>query len=171
MGEAAVTRRFFMGGLKGEPSVMPMRPPWALSEAEFASVCTGCGECQASCPQGVLRTDAHGFPIFSPTSNHCTFCGQCVENCAPKALSKAVDPVWSVSVTISGSRCLSEQGTICRSCGELCDEGAISFHPLGLGRWSARVDAEACTGCGACLPVCPSDALGLMSDAMKREAA
>ncbi len=171
MGGAAVTRRFFVGAVESRPPAAPVRPPWARAEVEFLSFCTSCGVCRDVCPQGVLRMDAQGRPVFDPMSSHCTFCGKCVEGCVPEALSKTIVPTWSVSVAVDGSQCLSEQGTICRSCGEQCEVEAISFRPLGRGRWAVGIDVVTCTGCGACLSVCPSKALGLRSRAVVPEAA
>jgi ferredoxin len=51
--------------------------------------------------------------------------------------------------------CLAWNGVICISCRTACDEQAIRFDPL---RQPSIVD-EACTGCGACINVCPPFAI------------
>ncbi|HEY6873659.1 MAG TPA: 4Fe-4S binding protein [Geobacteraceae bacterium] len=47
-------------------------------------------------------------------------------------------------------RCLARRGG-CFSCLDRCPEGAITLEPgSGVG-----IDRERCTGCGACVAVCP----------------
>lgn len=62
-----------------------------------------------------------------------------------------------------GAACVEPKGVACRRCGEACEADAISFRPLGRGMAAARLDAERCTGCGECLPVCPVSAISLVS--------
>lgn len=69
-------------------------------------------------------------------------------------------PSLSSVVRIS-ALCLSVKGITCRSCEDACDQRAIRFRPERGGRAHPRVDAERCTACGDCLPVCPVSALTL----------
>ncbi|MFO1327340.1 MAG: 4Fe-4S dicluster domain-containing protein [Rubrivivax sp.] len=57
--------------------------------------------------------------------------------------------------------CLAQGGIECRLCGEHCDVGAIRFPPRLGGVAAPVIDPLRCTGCGDCLPVCPSAALTL----------
>lgn len=59
--------------------------------------------------------------------------------------------------------CVEAKGVSCRRCGEACDADAIRFKPVGGGRANAELSAALCTGCGACLPVCPVNAISLVS--------
>jgi ferredoxin-type protein NapF len=62
---------------------------------------------------------------------------------------------------VINDECLAEAGIVCRSCGDVCPDAAISFRPrLGLPP-KAVVNELACTGCGECVGVCPSQAIGL----------
>ena len=54
--------------------------------------------------------------------------------------------------------CLSFRGIACRLCEEACDPQAIRFRLLTAGRAVPLINAERCTGCGACLEMCPEDA-------------
>lgn len=59
-----------------------------------------------------------------------------------------------------GPGCIAyTQNVVCRSCGDVCDEAAIRFSPRLGGAALPVVLAERCTGCGACLSVCPTGAI------------
>ncbi|MBK9081266.1 MAG: 4Fe-4S dicluster domain-containing protein [Rhizobiales bacterium] len=62
-----------------------------------------------------------------------------------------------------GAACVEPKGVTCRRCGDECEPRAISFRLVGRGKAEPRVAAEACTGCGACLGVCPVAAIALVS--------
>lgn len=139
------------------------RPPWASEEQSFLAQCTRCDECIRVCPTGLLVKGSGGFPEadFTPgkAPDACTFCGDCVQICQPRALFKNPDQAAWQQLAVINSACLAVQGVVCRSCGEFCDVGAIRF-PLRLGGVALpQIDAEACSGCGACLAVCPTLAI------------
>jgi len=80
--------------------------------------------------------------------------------CEVGALSReSVDePAWLAKVMLS-SGCLAEKKTLCRSCGEVCEYRAIHF-PLSVqGIVSPQISREKCNGCGACVAICPTQAL------------
>ena len=67
----------------------------------------------------------------------------------------------SQPVAIINDECLAEAGVVCRTCGDACSDLAIRFRPrIGLPP-QAIVNEVACTGCGDCVGVCPSDAIML----------
>lgn len=59
--------------------------------------------------------------------------------------------------------CVEARGVACRRCGEACDADAIRFKPAGGGKAHAVLSVALCTGCGACLSVCPVSAISLIS--------
>jgi ferredoxin-type protein NapF len=66
--------------------------------------------------------------------------------------------------TISDA-CLAEAGVSCMACRDACPEEAIRFRPrLGL-PFLPEVDLAACTGCGACIEVCPASAIAIAAEA------
>lgn len=71
-------------------------------------------------------------------------------------------PVASRVVARIGDACVEPRGVMCRRCGDECEARAISFRLLGRGRAKAVLDIEACTGCQACLPVCPVQAIEII---------
>lgn len=60
-------------------------------------------------------------------------------------------------------RCVEPKGVVCRRCADECDVRAISFRLLGAGRAHPLLDLETCTGCSACLAVCPTQAIELIA--------
>jgi ferredoxin-type protein NapF len=112
----------------------------------------------AACPEAIIAIDAGGFPEVNFQRGGCTFCGDCVTACPTGALADLGQPAWSGAARIAAS-CLSFQGTSCRLCEEHCEPRAIRFRPLPGGRALPEVDVADCTACGACLHICPVDAV------------
>lgn len=156
MAGAALSRRKLLFGA----GPCGPRPPWAIPEARFVEYCTSCDACIGACPERVLGHAADGLPRFDPAagSGECTFCGACVEACGTGALQRTRLPPWDLRATVAEA-CLAGSGIVCASCREVCPERAIRVPPGGRG--AASVDALRCTGCGACVGVCPASAISL----------
>lgn len=151
------SRRAFLRG--GRSAVRPLRPPWALAETDFVDACTGCDACVAVCPEQVLRRGEAGHPVFDPSLGACVFCRRCVEACESGALADDAAGPWTIRAEVASS-CLTLNGVTCFSCRDACGEAAIRFRPA-LGGARAELDASRCTGCGACIGVCPVSAIAL----------
>ena len=151
------SRRGFLRG-QVRPQVAPMRPPWALAEAEFLARCTRCGNCAVICPTRIIQI-REGFPVIDFSAGACTFCAECVRVCVPAALRRegAARP-WQ-RVAVASESCIAHKGVECRICGEHCDESAIRFAPRVGGPPLPEIRAEVCTGCGACVAPCPVTAI------------
>jgi ferredoxin-type protein NapF len=149
------------GFLRGTATRRPMRPPWALAEAAFVDRCTRCMACAEHCPEQILVRGSGGFPELDTALGGCTFCADCVTACEPLALDRAAGDVpWHWRAAID-TMCLASRGVVCESCRDACDAGALRF-PL-IGRPAApALDAERCTGCGACVAGCPAGAITLV---------
>lgn len=138
-----------------------LRPPWSLAESDFLDACTRGGDCVRACPTHILVAGDGGYPIVDFTRGECTFCGDCATRCASGALRRAEGKApWSARAVI-GERCLARQKIECRVCGEQCAAGAIRFPPLIGGMAQPVLDQERCTGCGACLAPCPTQAIAI----------
>jgi len=61
--------------------------------------------------------------------------------------------------------CLARAGVVCQACGDACPERAIRFALRRGGPPLPGVDEDRCTGCGACLPICPVGAISLSENA------
>lgn len=156
----AVSRRQFLrGNLTGRDSAI--RPPWAVAENEFVARCDQCSECVAACPSHLIEAANNGLPFMNFLKGECDFCNACARACATGALvyrDEANQPIWSLAATIE-STCIAFNGVVCRTCGEHCETTAIRFvHLVGRGAMP-QVDLERCTGCGACVSVCPVKAV------------
>jgi len=137
----------------------PLRPPWAIDEASFLDACTRCGDCIDQCPEHILLPEtAGGYPRVDFSRGECTFCKRCVDSCPSNALNRNVAQIWIVKARI-GEECLAMKHVVCRSCGEQCEVEAILFTPALGGVSRPSVDLEACTGCGACVAPCPTQAI------------
>jgi len=154
-----VSRRGF---LRGRPRPKAeIRPPWALAEAAFIDRCTRCNDCLPACPQAILIAGDGGYPTVDFSRAECTFCGECVKVCRPQALLRDNDRTpWAIKALIS-DLCLARRGVECRVCGDFCDVRAIRFTPRLGGSPLPEIATEQCTGCGACLAPCPSQAIAI----------
>lgn len=155
-------RQFLRADFRAQRSVL--RPPWALREDAFVEHCTRCGDCLRACPPAILQPDAAGFPAVDFARGACTFCAACVAACASAALthfslsSLESSPPWQAKAVID-DRCLTQHGVFCEVCRDRCAPRAILFRPA-IGQASgARINAQACNGCGACVSACPTGAL------------
>ena len=132
--------------------------PWALAEDEFLARCTRCSACIDACPERIVVCGSGGFPEVDFSKGGCTFCGRCADACVPRALDRAAGEPWTLKATI-GDACLARNRVVCRSCGERCEARAIRFVPALGGAADPVVNLERCTGCGACVAVCPVSAI------------
>jgi len=151
-------RRQFLGlGLKDKAT--PLRPPWALAETSFQDACTQCGDCLVKCPENILvQETVGGYPRVDFTQGECTFCKDCVDVCPTTALNGELQSPWFVKAKIN-EKCLASQHVVCNTCGEQCEAKAIRFVPALGGVSLPSIDLESCTGCGACVGPCPTQAI------------
>lgn len=156
-----VSRRQLFGRFRD--SETQFRPPWAKSAEAFVESCTRCHACIDACPEKIIVSGRGRFPIVKFGKGHCTFCGACAEACADNCFSTERTPskAWSLTAAVS-SYCIEAKGISCRLCGEACDTAAIRFQPRAGGGSTIHFN-ERCTGCGACLPLCPVSALSMIA--------
>jgi NAD-dependent dihydropyrimidine dehydrogenase PreA subunit len=62
-------------------------------------LCTGCGECVASCPNDVIRLDPEQGQAVIRYPDDCTLCGWCAADCPEDAIylspEKSTPPAMS----------------------------------------------------------------------------
>jgi ferredoxin-type protein NapF len=142
--------------LRGNSVSVAHHVPWAVEA--FEGMCRRCDDCIHACEEAILTIGDGGFPTVDFARGSCTFCGACAAACRYGALDRAVSPAWQIRPTVGGD-CLSRRGVTCRSCGDACESRAISFQLALGGRALPQVDPVTCNGCGACVAVCPTQAV------------
>lgn len=160
------------GGEPGGPRYLDMhgrnffRPPGALREPDFLDTCSRCKKCVEACPEMVITpAQAHmgapvDTPLLFPNRGPCTLCGECMDVCPTGALKKT--PVGQIRIGIAvveSETCIGYKGETCTSCYRACplEPNAISFLDT-----QPRVDSRVCTGCGLCVPACPTDPVSIV---------
>ncbi len=153
-------RAALFGGVSAH--TRPIRPPWT-DEERLADACTRCGDCMSACPERVLVAGQGGFPEFNPGqgTGACTFCRACVEACDAPVFDPARITPWSLIVHIENISCLAHAGIHCSSCSDACDEDAVQMRPRIGGPPLPTLSEAKCTGCGACVGICPGQAVTL----------
>ena len=151
-----------------------IRPPGALREEDFLSICVRCGECMRVCPSQGLRPVLLDGPLYSlytpklvPRIGECQLCMLCWQVCPTGALVE-IDPSQMKIGTASVDRdtCLEwVHEKACLVCQEVCPYQAVDVVQGqgqgqgrgrgGRGRRGPQVNKSLCAGCGACEHHCP----------------
>ncbi len=115
--------------------------------------CLGYGDCTRVCPKDAIHVE-DGIAKVDPQK--CIGCGMCVREC-PNHIIKLVNDTVKVVVQCSNhdkgaltrKQCIN--GCIgCMKCQKACPNGAVKVEGN-----LATIDYSLCTGCGACVEVCP----------------
>ena len=136
---------------------MPSKPVPPYAHPKFATLCDGCGACVAVCPTGFLARGENHRPYADFAASSCDFCGACHHACTRGALVDQ-SPPWPVVAEIT-QNCLTSKSVTCRTCGDFCEHQAITFRLRVGGKTAPVIDTAACTGCGACVAPCPTNAI------------
>ena len=134
-----------------------MRPPWAIEEYEFVNACTACNACSEACETSIIKLDKRNQPYIDFTDDECTFCTKCLQACTSGALQKSARP-WNASARVVAT-CFAQNQVHCRSCSDVCEQQAISFALSAHGISPPDIKIDQCTGCGACVSICPNRAI------------
>ena len=155
-----IHRRNWLRGRFGTRAVPKL--PWLASPERFFDQCTRCHHCVDACPVHILVAVKDGFPGADFNQGECTFCQACAEAC-PEGLFKPdrTGAPWDLVAAI-GDSCVTFGGVSCRCCEDSCAVRAICFRPQLGGASRPRLDPDSCTGCGACVAVCPAGAIEVL---------
>jgi ferredoxin-type protein NapF len=134
------------------------RPPWVKADIAFTDLCSRCDACIKACETQIIHRGDGGFPEVHFAKDECTFCEKCVSACPEPIFDLSQTQPWKIKAEIS-SACLTQVGVWCQSCKDACEPRAISF-VMAVGQVpKPQINLDACTGCGACVSPCPSDAI------------
>lgn len=155
------------GPMGGEDAI---RPPWSVETHLFAQKCTGCSACIETCPEQILILDERKLAKVDFQKGECTFCTDCATSCKDGAIiiTDLTTP-WSLDISIEG-KCLAMKGVECRICDDQCEVRAIRFRLTPGGVSLPQLNKDICTGCGACVAPCPTQAIEI-TPKHKREGA
>ncbi len=167
-----LSRRFFLRGKISARAPTIIRPPWAIEDVKFLAACNRCNDCISACPEDIISQGDGGYPEINFKHGECTFCTKCVESCKtgvlqqPDDLENKDENAWQLEVSIN-KKCLSLNAVVCRACGENCGLEAIQFQLKKGGISEPHVSLDNCNGCGACVSVCPVDAVVIIPQPIK----
>ena len=147
--------RGLFGGLKNSQPQQQItvirsiaRPPTAVDEALFTTLCNGCKACEQQCSQQVIEWGNDNKPQLNLDYNHCTQCGECQRVCPTQALSSPNADTEYRPIFSAG--CLNRVSGQCQACVEQCPQQALTIN----NNQQPQVDNCRCDGCGLCRSNC-----------------
>ncbi|MGM0598914.1 MAG: 4Fe-4S dicluster domain-containing protein [Candidatus Rifleibacteriota bacterium] len=137
-----------------------VRPPGSGNEEDFLKLCIKCGKCIKACPFIALQPVIHanefdrGTPCLRVAASYCRFCKDfpCISACPSGALNLKNKTKKIATALIDAEKCLRTSKISCDACRQRCDYGAIG---LTAENAEPEIIVNKCTGCGACVCVCP----------------
>lgn len=157
-------RRLFRGKIAKQPS--SLRLPWIKSENNFTEHCNQCGDCLSACESKIIKLDESGFPKIDFSQDECTFCGKCQDVCHQplfidnNLVKEKNIPPWPATLIIN-NKCFAQNNIFCQSCQDVCDSSAITFSNKSSSIPEPTVNLSNCNQCGACISICPQQAISL----------
>jgi ferredoxin-type protein NapG len=139
------------------------RPPGAVDEVSFLSLCTRCEICIEVCPpRAIVKAPAAAglaaaTPMIEPTRQPCTVCPDmpCAAACPTGALV-VPERKWEGyrlgTLELVPERCIAFHGVECGACARACPVGEAAMVLDDAGR--PVIKFEGCVGCGVCVRAC-----------------
>ncbi|MFN3621415.1 MAG: 4Fe-4S binding protein [Nitrososphaerales archaeon] len=155
-----------------------IRPPGAVSEDAFLSLCIRCNRCADVCPTKGIKPDnsslfAIGAPslvgycavyldlveptpsknrAFKRSKSSAEVCYKCVDTCPTGALKRIrLDELKMGVAEVNRSTCLAWIYNVCYRCVDICVFDAVRI----TGSGGVEVNEMLCVGCKQCEYICP----------------
>jgi ferredoxin-type protein NapG len=177
-GIVAFFQRIFAAGQEHVPQDYRenrLRPPGALDEKRFMSLCIRCNRCMEVCPYGSIKRAGLGrfigTPYVFPELKACYLCMACCRLCPTGALASQMrDPekVTMGKARINTAICYSHLflehdvlpdtsgkkiGALCNTCYNVCP---LPDKAIALENNLFPIILDGCVGCGICVERCPT---------------
>jgi len=149
-----ISRRDLLRGRTEPPRQRICPPGVTLSDL---TACSGCGKCVEQCPTKIISM-VDRLPALDFSKGECTFCSQCAAAC-PEPVFKVEPAAHFDHAMVIGDDCLAFQKVDCQACRDACPTQAIRFRPRLGGPFIPELNETRCTGCGACVSVCPANVI------------
>lgn len=149
-----------------------VRPPGAVTEERFTSICVRCGKCVEVCPTHAIAlagledgVKQAGTPKMDALRGPCEAIGgrceeglRCALSCPTEALRQIkTEDIKLGSVILDRRKCISWAGESCLVCYEVCPLIDMHKHAITVTKENAPVfHPDICAGCGKCVYACPA---------------
>jgi ferredoxin-type protein NapH len=136
-----------------------LRPPGAVPENGFMSICNRCGRCIEVCPNKALHEmpiiygmENYGTPYMIPREGNCCLCMSCVNACPTGALKPVQIQKVNIGIArIDTSKCIAwREHKLCLICVEQCPMGGVTQDD----KHRPVIVPDKCVGCGSCEKCC-----------------
>jgi ferredoxin-type protein NapG len=157
------------------PPPLPLRPPLAIAEANFATTCERCHRCSDACPFDVIEHlgpasgPGEDTPVLDLEKSPCRWCADmpCARACPSGALAfgpeESVPPIGTAVLALS--TCLATEGVLCDECAVVCPSEVKAITMEGR---MPVLDQTRCVGCGLCAFHCPSTPVSIQTVSHQR---
>ena len=135
--------------------------PWLKDAHLLTEQCTRCQHCLSACETNIIIKGDGGFPTVDFSIDECTFCYQCATSCPEDLFRPKSEAPWHISAT-TNTHCLANNNVECRSCQDICEPLAIQFTLKSGQVAQPQFSSELCSGCGACVSICPTQAIQII---------
>ena len=150
-------------GVTKVPIPRGLRPPGAVEESLFVSLCTKCDDCIQACPQSSIRSAStvddvpEGTPLIFPEEGPCYLCDSlyCVEACPEEALRWVEKKEIRMGIAVvDRDKCFrwKREDLSCDYCYTRCPFPGEAIKMVKKG--GPMVFKDVCVGCGLCEYYC-----------------